>query len=228
VDEVPLGDVPHSQFVELVVRNDVRPEQPDEDNEGSSQLTDAVWDLAVQCWVKDPKKRPTAELLCDAIVYLLETRDVSPQHPSPATSTVSPGSSLFSVQASPISASSSLGFIPQRVKPGREASLIDLDMDIFQNYTPFTSTQSTPSSMQASEGTSSSQDADPFRERAQILNSPSDFQVRSSTMPPDIAALSSQFDSLRERPLPPPPDEGKTAGNELIPKSPPTTSHCTV
>jgi hypothetical protein len=231
VDEVPLGDVPHTQFVELVVRNDVRPERPDEeDADCSSQLTDAVWDLAVQCWAKDPKKRPTADLLCDAIIHLLQTQDVNPQlDSSPATPLVSPGSSLFSAQASPISAStspSSSGFIPHRVKPSREASLIDLDTEIFQNYTPFTSNQSTPSSRQPSEGTLSSQD--PFRERVQILTPPTDLQVPSSPTPPNIAALSLQFDLLGERALPPPLDEGRTAGNDLISTPSRPTSHCSV
>jgi hypothetical protein len=52
-------------FVELVVRQNVRPERPeDEDAPG---LSDEIWALAEACWVKDPRKRPIASALCDAL-----------------------------------------------------------------------------------------------------------------------------------------------------------------
>jgi len=44
---------------------DVRPEPPDDDD--TPQLSDAVWKLAEICWVKDPKRRPTASAVCDTI-----------------------------------------------------------------------------------------------------------------------------------------------------------------
>jgi hypothetical protein len=47
------------------VHEDVRPEQPDADE--APQLTDDVWQLAEQCWVKDPKARPDIKTVCDII-----------------------------------------------------------------------------------------------------------------------------------------------------------------
>jgi len=56
------SELSFSEFVELVVGQDVRPECPDAED---SQLSDAVWRLAEKCWVKDPKDRPTANVICD-------------------------------------------------------------------------------------------------------------------------------------------------------------------
>lgn len=36
-------------------------------------MTDAIWEFAEHCWVKDPQKRPIASTLCDHISYLLKT-----------------------------------------------------------------------------------------------------------------------------------------------------------
>lgn len=58
------------EFYELVVKRDVRPEKPDEDT--APTLTDAIWELAEQCWVKDPHMRPTANTVCDILSNLLE------------------------------------------------------------------------------------------------------------------------------------------------------------
>ena len=68
-NEAPLGHV--VDFIELVVQRDVRPERPEDDE--TPHLSDAVWALAEQCWVKDPKQRPTAVAVCDTISHLLET-----------------------------------------------------------------------------------------------------------------------------------------------------------
>jgi serine/threonine protein kinase len=68
-NEAPLGHV--VDFIELVVQRDVRPERPEDDE--TPHLSDAVWALAEQCWVKDPKQRPTAIAVCDTISHLLET-----------------------------------------------------------------------------------------------------------------------------------------------------------
>ena len=71
MDEIPLGHINYADFFELVVRQDVRPERPDD--EDASQLSDAVWGLAERCWVKDPKLRPIASAVCDILLHLLET-----------------------------------------------------------------------------------------------------------------------------------------------------------
>jgi hypothetical protein len=55
--------------VELVARKDIRPERPDV--EEAPQLSDAIWELAENCWVKDAKQRPTAGDVCDRISHLL-------------------------------------------------------------------------------------------------------------------------------------------------------------
>jgi WD40 repeat protein len=64
-------------LVELVVKQGVRPERPDD--EDAPQLSDAIWELAEACWVKDPKVRPTTTLS-----HLLET--TSSAQPKPDAS----------------------------------------------------------------------------------------------------------------------------------------------
>src|SRR6202451_2161312 len=75
MDEIPLGHISYADFFELVVRQDVRPERPD--YEDAPQLSDAVWELAERCWVKDPKLRPTASAVCDTLSHLLETATIT-------------------------------------------------------------------------------------------------------------------------------------------------------
>lgn len=67
-DSVPLGNVFYADFIELVVRLDIRPERPDD--EEAPTLSDAIWEVAEKCWVKDPKQRPTASALCDIVSSL--------------------------------------------------------------------------------------------------------------------------------------------------------------
>jgi hypothetical protein len=57
------------------VRQDLRPERPDE--EDAPQLTDAIWEITEKCWVKNPNNRPTAKAVCDMIVPLLDTTTVT-------------------------------------------------------------------------------------------------------------------------------------------------------
>ena len=64
-NEVPLCDICFSDFIELVVRQDVRPLRPDSDE--APYLTDGVWQLAERCWTKDPLARPSISMVCDAI-----------------------------------------------------------------------------------------------------------------------------------------------------------------
>ena len=69
VNETPLGEVAFSEFIELVVRQNVRPERPDD--EDAPYLSDAIWELAKRCWVKDPKERPTVNVVCGQVADLL-------------------------------------------------------------------------------------------------------------------------------------------------------------
>jgi WD40 repeat protein len=70
-NEIPWGDIDYARLVELVVVRDFRPERPDV--EDAPLLSDAVWELAGKCWVKDPKHRLTAMAVCDTISCLLNT-----------------------------------------------------------------------------------------------------------------------------------------------------------
>ncbi|KAJ7607963.1 kinase-like protein, partial [Roridomyces roridus] len=58
-DQVPLHLVAYGDFVELVFKQDVRPEQPEEDE--FPNFTGSIWGLAEHCWQKNPKDRPTAQ-----------------------------------------------------------------------------------------------------------------------------------------------------------------------
>jgi copper chaperone CopZ len=67
--EVPLGHIEYVDFIQLVVRMDVRPERPGDND--SSEISDSLWSLAEICWAKDPQRRPTALTACDTIHGLL-------------------------------------------------------------------------------------------------------------------------------------------------------------
>lgn len=71
MDDVPLGGLDYTSFIDLVVDNNVRPGRPDE--EDALQLSDKIWKLAEHCWMKDARKRPTAKAVSDIISQLLET-----------------------------------------------------------------------------------------------------------------------------------------------------------
>jgi len=78
-NETPLGELAFSQFIELVVEQNVRPERPDD--EDAPQLSDALWELVEKCWVKDPKSRPTANAVCNTLSDLLHTAAITPLTP---------------------------------------------------------------------------------------------------------------------------------------------------
>lgn len=65
-DEIPLGHVNYGDFIELVTKQEVRPQRPDQ----AHDLSNPIWGLAKQCWVKDPKERPTAIAVSDVIAQL--------------------------------------------------------------------------------------------------------------------------------------------------------------
>ena len=74
-NEIPLGHINYADFIELVVQRNVRPERPDD--EDAPQLSDAVWELAMSCWIKEPKERPTAAALCTTVSHLLEATPIA-------------------------------------------------------------------------------------------------------------------------------------------------------
>ncbi|KAF7368633.1 Kinase-like protein [Mycena venus] len=70
-DETPLFSIPYADFVDLVVHRGVRPERPDLGE--SRHIQDELWELAEQCWVADPHKRPTAAQLHDTLTQIIST-----------------------------------------------------------------------------------------------------------------------------------------------------------
>ncbi|KAJ7081005.1 kinase-like domain-containing protein [Mycena epipterygia] len=69
-DEIPLSSIAFNDFVEVVLRMDVRPERPDA--EDVPRLTDSLWDLAQRCWMRDPKARPSARQIHDTVAHLIK------------------------------------------------------------------------------------------------------------------------------------------------------------
>jgi WD40 repeat protein len=57
------------------VQQDLRPERPD--HEDAPQLSDGVWELTENCWVKNPASRPTASAVCDILSHLLDPLSVA-------------------------------------------------------------------------------------------------------------------------------------------------------
>ncbi|KAJ7447795.1 kinase-like domain-containing protein, partial [Mycena galericulata] len=78
-DQIPLMAVFHGDFIELVVRLDVRPERPEDDE--CPRMNDGIGDLAEQCWKKDAKMRLTARQVHDKINLLLIGPKIAGQHP---------------------------------------------------------------------------------------------------------------------------------------------------
>ena len=69
--QTPLGDVNPAELRELVVSLDARPERPDDDD-AVHQMSDGVWQLAENCWAKEPGRRPVASAVCATIGQLLD------------------------------------------------------------------------------------------------------------------------------------------------------------
>ncbi|KAJ6536289.1 kinase-like domain-containing protein, partial [Mycena capillaripes] len=67
-DETPLFTIPYAELIDLVVHHGVRPQRPDH-GEGRA-IQDELWELAEQCWVADPHKRPTATQLHDTVTQM--------------------------------------------------------------------------------------------------------------------------------------------------------------
>ncbi|KAK2462742.1 hypothetical protein APHAL10511_005260 [Amanita phalloides] len=72
MNETPFSNVGYGDFLELVGRNHIRPQRPDDGE--VPELSDEVWDLAERCWTHIAKKRPITSQVCDDIAHLLHTR----------------------------------------------------------------------------------------------------------------------------------------------------------
>ena len=80
MDDVPLGHIDYADFIELVVRQDVRPERPEDD--GGHSFPDQIWELAKSCWVKAPAGRPSADAVFDLLSHFIDAEAGTPSHPS--------------------------------------------------------------------------------------------------------------------------------------------------
>lgn len=115
--EIPLGHIHFNEFFDLVVSRDVRPERPEDDE--APGLTDAVWELAEACWIKDPKRRPTASAASEMVAQIIKQNTLSsfgglamrPPNPPPPTPVDSDGDRTAR-QLPPMSPPSVLGGRP--------------------------------------------------------------------------------------------------------------------
>ncbi|KZP06232.1 kinase-like protein [Athelia psychrophila] len=62
-NDVPFADMHPLYFIQLVARENTRPEKPDADD----NFTPEIWALAGRCWVHAPSDRPSAKDICDAL-----------------------------------------------------------------------------------------------------------------------------------------------------------------
>jgi hypothetical protein len=64
-----MSAIPYNDFIELILKFGARPQRPEEDE--FPGLSDGIWELAERCWDKDPKARPSATQIHDAIQLLM-------------------------------------------------------------------------------------------------------------------------------------------------------------
>lgn len=57
----PWGVLPDNRIYQLVVREDCRPDRPDEELEESVGLTDQIWAIIDHAWDKESRLRPSFE-----------------------------------------------------------------------------------------------------------------------------------------------------------------------
>ncbi|KAJ7058400.1 hypothetical protein C8F01DRAFT_290711 [Mycena amicta] len=70
----PWGILSEKQIFRLVVRQDSRPDRPDED----FGLTDAIWRLLERCWIRDARQRPTFDTIIQLLVGNIRLSTVAP------------------------------------------------------------------------------------------------------------------------------------------------------
>ncbi|KAJ6471570.1 kinase-like domain-containing protein [Mycena vitilis] len=69
-DENPFSSIEHSEFREIVFKQQIRPPRPDV--EDTPMLNDEVWTLAEQCWLHDPKARPLAGTILKSLTAMVQ------------------------------------------------------------------------------------------------------------------------------------------------------------
>jgi len=73
-NKIPLGRIEYSEIKKLVGNEDIRPERPE--NDEAPQMTHDIWQLAEDCWQKDPLSRPIIDTVCDRISKFVNTLPV--------------------------------------------------------------------------------------------------------------------------------------------------------
>jgi len=81
--EIPLGHIEYHDFIELVVKGDIRPEYPED--EDLPALSPGLWKLAEMCWATNPTQRPTAVGVCDTLSVLRQSPLRAPPSPQPTS-----------------------------------------------------------------------------------------------------------------------------------------------
>jgi serine/threonine protein kinase len=71
-NEVPLGHLHYAELVNMVLTYDIRPERPAPRE--APQLTDDIWQLAEQCWVKEPSARPKIDTVSESVSHSWRSR----------------------------------------------------------------------------------------------------------------------------------------------------------
>ncbi|KAG7439931.1 kinase-like protein [Guyanagaster necrorhizus] len=72
--QIPLAHLSDEDFLPMVGYGDVRPQRPE-----SNLITDAIWSVMAQCWIRNPTKRPTAYRVS---IMLEQSHTAQPKHRS--------------------------------------------------------------------------------------------------------------------------------------------------
>ncbi|KAJ7800608.1 kinase-like domain-containing protein [Mycena leptocephala] len=92
--KAPWGILSEKQIFRLVVRQDSRPDRPDED----FGLTDHIWGVMEKCWHRESRLRPTFDILAQLLQRNIQ---ISPEFRSKTFSVSRPEGSVISITFDP-------------------------------------------------------------------------------------------------------------------------------
>ena len=72
-DNVPFSHISNEAFIPLAIRDGPLPTRPD-DSTTTRGLSDAMWSLMNQCWLRDPESRPSMSEIREAIQDMQPSR----------------------------------------------------------------------------------------------------------------------------------------------------------